>query len=92
MRTFHNKTITGCSAESHVSHVLSDRLSSRPIGWSTVGADRMTKLRCYERNFGRAGIINLVQYSRSQRKLKRTGTDDVEKEVSFRHLRHEHYD
>ena len=92
MRTYHNKTITGCSAESHVSHVLSDRLSSRPMGWSTIGADRMTKLRCYERNFGREGIINLVQYSRLQRKLKRTGTDDVEKEVSFRHLSHEHYD
>lgn len=37
-------------AEGHVSHVLSDRLSSCPMGWSQTGADRMSKLRCYERN------------------------------------------
>lgn len=53
MRTYHNKIIFGCSAESHVSHVLSDRLSSRPMGWSQTGADRMSKLRCYEKNYGR---------------------------------------
>lgn len=26
--------ITGCSAEGHVSHVLSSRMISRPLGWS----------------------------------------------------------
>ena len=41
MRTYHNKIITGCSAEGHVSHVLSDRLSSRPMAWSETGADRI---------------------------------------------------
>ena len=92
MRTYHNKVITGCSAESHVSHVLSDRLSSRPMGWSQTGADRMTKLRCFERNYERDGIIYLVQYSRDKRKLKRTGTDDIAKEVPIRHLANEHYD
>lgn len=92
MRTYHNKVITGCSAESHVSHVLSDRLSSRPMGWSQTGADRMTKLRCFERNYERDGIIYLVQYSRDKRKLKRTGTDDITKEVPIRHLANEHYD
>ena len=56
MRTYHSKVITGCSAESHVSHVLSDRLSSRPMGWSKTGADRMSKLRCYEKNYGREKI------------------------------------
>ena len=74
MRTYHNKLVEGCSAESHVSHVLSDRLSSRPMGWSQTGADRMSKLRCYERNYGREKIIDLVKYSRKQRKLARTGT------------------
>lgn len=77
MRSYHDKLLSGCSAESHVSHVLSDRLSSRPMGWSQTGADRMSKLRCYERNHGREKIINLVRYSREQRKRKRTGTDDV---------------
>ena len=63
------------------------------MGWSQTGADRMSKLRCYERNYGREGIINLVRYSREDRKLKATGTDGVPvKEVSLREIRAEHYD
>lgn len=62
-RTLRNKLVNGCSAESHVSHILSDRLSSRPMGWSQTGADRMSKLRCYDKNNGRAAIIELVKYS-----------------------------
>lgn len=37
--------ITGCSAESHVSHVLSERLSRGPISWSKLGAHKMAQLR-----------------------------------------------
>lgn len=36
-----------CSAEGHVSHIYSDRMSSRPLGWSRRGADRMARLRIY---------------------------------------------
>lgn len=91
-RTLRNKLVNGCSAESHVSHVLSDRLSSRPMGWSQTGADRMSKLRCYEKNYGREGIINLVRYSREQRKLRATGTEGITvKEASLREIRAEHY-
>jgi hypothetical protein len=92
-RTLRNKLVNGCSAESHVSHVLSDRMSSRPMGWSQTGADRMSKLRCYERNYGRNGIINLVRVSREQKALKATGTDNVPvKEITLREIRAEHYD
>ena len=77
MRSYHSELLSGCSAEGHVSHILSDRMSSRPMGWSQTGADRMSKLRCYERNHGREKIIELVRYSREQRLLKRTGTDDI---------------
>lgn len=93
MRTLHNKAIEGCSAESHVSHVLSARLSSRPMGWSQRGADRMSKLRCYERNYGREKIIDLVKYSRKERQQERTGTDhEILERVSLRQIRAEHYD
>ena len=92
-RTLRNKRVNGCSAESHVSHVLSDRLSSRPMGWSQIGADRMSKLRCYERNYGRDGIIKLVRISREEKGLQATGTDNVDtKEVSLREIRADHYD
>lgn len=61
MRTIHNRRIYGCSAEGHVSHILSARVSSRPMGWSQTGADRMSKLRCYEKNYGEEKLINLVR-------------------------------
>ena len=92
MLCLHSEIVDGCSAEGHVSHVLSDRLSSRPMGWSQTGADRMSKLRCYEKNYGREKIIDLVKYSREQRSLKRTGTDDIVlKSVSLREISEEHY-
>lgn len=92
-RTLENKLVDGCSAESHVSHVLSDRLSSRPMGWSPEGADRMSKLRCYERNYGREGIIDFVRYSRENRMLEATGTDNVPvKELTVNQIIAEHYD
>jgi hypothetical protein len=49
-RAFHDKHVIGCSAEGHVSNVLSDRMSSRPMGWSKAGSDRMCRLRSYVRN------------------------------------------
>lgn len=91
-RTLRNKLVNGCSAESHVSHVLSDRLSSRPMGWSQTGADRMSKLRCYDKNNGRAEIIQLVKYSREQRNLAATGTDCIAPQnLKLRDIVTEHY-
>ena len=34
----------GCSAEGQVSHVLSARVSCRPMGWSYLGANQMAHL------------------------------------------------
>lgn len=79
-RAFHDKNVYGCSAEGHVSNVLSDRMSSRPMGWSEVGCDRMCKLRCYVRNNGRAKVLDLVKYRREkelERQLPATGTDGM---------------
>lgn len=76
-----------------MSHVLSDRLSSRPMGWSQTGADRMSKLRCYERNNGRSEIINPVKFSREQRKLAATGTEGISVEkLTLHNILAEHYD
>lgn len=51
--------LVGCSAEGHVSHVLSDRMSSRPLGWCRKGADKMAHLRAYYFNHG--DMLELVQ-------------------------------
>lgn len=47
-----NNDYIGCSAEGHVSHVLSARLSSRPKGWSEDGMEQMARLRVFDFNGG----------------------------------------
>ena len=54
-------------------------MSSRPMGWSETGTDRMCKLRCFIRNYGREKVIDLVNYRR-ERELSvaaATGTDGM---------------
>lgn len=48
----HGEQVVGCSAEGHVSHILSARMSSRPMGWCRAGAEAMAKLRIYVKNGG----------------------------------------
>ncbi len=78
-RAFHDKHVLGCSAEGHVSSVYSERMSSRPMGWSETGSDRMCKLRCFIRNYGREKVIDLVNYRREQElsAVLKTGTEDI---------------
>lgn len=42
--------LPGCSAEGYVSHILSARLSSRPLGWSKQNVDNMSRLRAMKFN------------------------------------------
>jgi len=44
------KNAPGCSAEGHVSHVLSARLSTRPMGWGRQNMDKMAGLRVMRAN------------------------------------------
>lgn len=60
--------IVGCSAEGHVSHILSDRLSSRPRGWSEVGVKKMAELRIYIKNGGR--VYDLVMNQKRNEKAE----------------------
>lgn len=58
--------VWGCHAQGQVSHVLSSRMSSRPMGWSRTGADQMSKLRAYHMNGGK--IIDLLKYQKEKQK------------------------
>lgn len=52
----------------------------------------MSKLRCYDRNNGRAAIIDLVKYSREHRHLKATGTEGImPQDQQLRTILAEHY-
>jgi len=49
----------GSCTEGHVSHVLSSRLSSRPMGWSKAGLKAMSELRAFCSNGGRVEVKHL---------------------------------
>ena len=63
LRLTRKEGVLGCSAEGHVSHVLSSRMSSRPLGWSVVGMEKMAELRAYHYNKG--DMQELVRYQKT---------------------------
>lgn len=63
-RLRHDEGVKGCSAEGHISHALSSRMSSRPLGWSVVGASKMAELRAYYLNGG--DMLELVRYQKQE--------------------------
>ena len=63
-RLKHKDGVVGSSTEGHVSHVLSSRMSSRPMGWSVRGATKMAQLRAYYFNGG--DMLELVRYQKKE--------------------------
>lgn len=57
MRIKKEEGVIGSSTESHVSHVLSERMSSRPMGWSRKGAGKLSRLRIYWKNGGEMRLL-----------------------------------
>ena len=53
----HKEEWNGCSAEGHISHIYSDRMSSRPMGWSKINVNNMSKLRIAKENKESIGDI-----------------------------------
>ena len=76
-----NFEIVGCSAEGHVSHVFSSRLSSRPMGWSRVGADKMAQLQIYKKNGGKVYNLVMAQKKKEQRDVKHKRQDELIREL-----------
>jgi len=65
LKSYEEKELT-CSAEGHISHVLSERLSSRPMGWSRVGARHMANIRVCQAN----GVSVASEFVRQVREKK----------------------
>lgn len=76
----YREKLHGCSAEGHVSHVLSSRLSSRPLGWSRKGVDQMSKLRAFRANGG--DYLQLARYQKREEKPNK-----AERKPNMRELR-----
>lgn len=71
------KARMGCSAEGQVSHILSARLSSRPLGWSEKGVAQISKLRAYAANNG--NIYDLLKYRTE--KQERIIQEEIQEEI-----------
>jgi len=62
----------GSNTEGHISHVLSYRLSSRPMGWSRSGLRSMAELRAYHCNGGIVESKHIKKTQDSYRLTKKT--------------------
>ena len=67
--------VWGCCAEGQVSHVLSSRLSSRPMGWSIIGCDHMAQMRAFKQNNGK--IIDLLRYQKKEQEKETKENDQT---------------
>lgn len=65
LKHHYTRDYSGCSAEGHISHIYSDRLSSRPLGWSREGVDQMARLRVFAANGG--NLFNLALRKKQER-------------------------
>lgn len=54
--------VKSCSAEGHVYHVLSSRMSTQAMGWSRHGGSQMARLREYYYNDG--DMLELAKYQK----------------------------
>lgn len=77
LRLKHKEGVLGSSTEGHVSHVLSSRMSSRPMGWSITGMSKMAELRAYHYNGG--DMLKLVRY---QKNIQEKTVSDKQKPCS----------
>lgn len=85
IRQQYNVDYIGCSAEGHVSHILSSRLSSRPLGWCEEGVDQMARLRAFKANGGNVYTLfnqRLKEQLREERILKLSKTNTNKKIIS----------
>jgi hypothetical protein len=73
-----DEDVIGCSAEGHISHVFSVRLSRNPLGWSREGLKLMAKLRVFSKNggdlkeveWGKRKNINAGSYKLTKKQIK----------------------
>lgn len=82
------KELHGCSAEGHISHIYSDRMSSRPMGWSTTNINNMSRLRtAKEDNISTEEILNnrkkVIELKEIQ-KIRNQANAKIKESINFK--------
>ena len=78
----------GCSAEGHISHIYSDRMSSRPMGWSERNVDNMSKLRIAKEN--EESIENIIKNNKKVidfkeiKKIRNQANAKIKNSINFK--------
>jgi len=75
LRLRHRAGVCGCSAEGHVYHVLSSRMSTLAMGWSRKGATQMARLREWKYN-GR-DFLELARYQHAHEFPMAAGAEEI---------------
>ena len=75
-RLKHRDAIYGCSAEGHVYHVLSSRMSTLAMGWSRKGVAKMAQLR--EWYYNKRDFLELAKYQQKEENIKKAaGAEEI---------------
>ena len=79
--------IIGSCTEAMVSHVLSERLSRNPMGWSKKGLSKMAMIRVFVLNGGEITPADTISWKHSERRDR--VADKIEKYDNIVRLQHE---
>lgn len=76
--------IIGSCTEAQVSHVLAQRLSRNPMGWSEAGANAMASLRVYLKNGGVVTREEFVRKEKQSSELSKHADDIISSFLDFK--------
>lgn len=77
VNAYHDPNAGGSCAEGLVSHYLSARLSSRPMGWSGQGLAQMSNLLEYKHNQGDFKVLRLDSEDEKERENEKLSASDI---------------
>lgn len=84
----YQKELHGCSAEGHISHLYSARLSSRPLGWKVINVNNVSKLRLIKADNREIKEIvhnkrKVIEYKEIE-KIRHNAREKIKSSVNFK--------
>lgn len=84
----YQKELHGCSAEGHISHLYSARLSSRPLGWKVINVNNVSKLRLLKADDKEIKEIvhnkrKVIEYKEIE-KIRHNAREKIKESINFK--------